>query len=273
MRSPVQRHGPFRYRLRHDVPIVLAAAILVAAVWNAALIIPPLVPEGILGADFRIYRDAAAEWLRSGAFYAPHQLLGPYAIGPGDVLYPPTILYLLVPFIALPAFLWWAIPLTIIAAVTIRLHPARWAWPVLALAIWWPRDQGLVVLGNPGMWVGAAVAAGLMLGWPSAFVALKPSLVPFALIGIRTHGWWRATAAVFLGSVGLVGLWLQYAIALSNSDFTLGYSVLDLPFMLIPVVAWIARTDRVRSPIRLTARPWIRRPGSWRPRAGAPANR
>ena len=249
MRAFAAPHGRV---LSRDVAVVLTIAILVAAIGNALVTIPPLLEQGIVGGDFRIYHDAAARWLSTGAFYEPYQLSGAYAISPGDVLYPPTILYLLVPFLVLPAILWWAVPLTIIAAVVLRFRPAPWAWPLIALAVWWPRDQGLLLLGNPGMWVGAAIAAGFVRGWPAALVVLKPSLAPFAVVGIGTRRWWHAMAVLAVCSVPLVGLWLQYAAVLQNSDGTIGYSLLELPFMLIPVVAWAARTNEVRSP-----RPWV----------------
>lgn len=226
---------------RRDLPVLLTAVILLAAAWNVVTLIPPLAPGGFLGGDFHMYREAAARAIAGGGFYEPSQLAGPYAIVPGDVLYPPTLLYLLVPFLVLPEILWWIIPLGALAVIVARLRPARWTWPLIALALWWPRDIGLIALGNPGMWIAAAIGVGLLYGWPAVLVLLKPSLGFFALIGIRTRAWWLVAGAMALLSLPLIGLWADYATILRNSNGSLLYSILEVPFMLIPVVAWIGR--------------------------------
>mgnify|MGYP006173125319 CR=1 FL=1 len=55
------------------------------------------------GVDFVLYRDVAARWLDGGPYFEPYQLVGPYEIRAGDVLYPPVGLWLFVPFAVLPA--------------------------------------------------------------------------------------------------------------------------------------------------------------------------
>jgi hypothetical protein len=65
-----------------------------------------------LGIDYGMYIDAAERWLIGEAFYLSHQLAGPYQVAHLDVLYPPPVLALLVPFTILPAMLWWLIPLS-----------------------------------------------------------------------------------------------------------------------------------------------------------------
>ena len=67
--------------------------------------------QWLVGIDADIYFDAAESWLADGTWYLPRQLAGPYGIEYGDVLYPPILLYLLVPFRILPFALWWAIPI------------------------------------------------------------------------------------------------------------------------------------------------------------------
>src|SRR5690348_14313693 len=61
------------------------------------------------GADLRGYVEASRSWLAGDGFYLPRQLHGPYPIQLGDVLYPPTALYLFIPFLLLPYQLWWVL--------------------------------------------------------------------------------------------------------------------------------------------------------------------
>ena len=93
----------------------------------------------------------------------------------------------------------------------------------------------------------AAIAAGTRWSWPGALVLLKPSLLPFAVIGIRTRGWWLAVAAMTSVSVLLLPLLGQYVTVLLNARGPragLLYSITDLPLMLIPVVAWLSGRRR-----------------------------
>jgi hypothetical protein len=196
------------------------------------------------GVDFNQYQAHVTRWLATGQFYLPRQLAGPTQVMDGDPLYPPIALLLLVPFQVLPAILWWAIPLGITAYVLVRLRPVAWTWPILAIIALWPRTPALIYYGNPGMWAVAAVAAGVMWRWPAPFVLFKPSLAPFALIGIGPRGWFACLAAVALVCVPFGSLWIDYLTALRNSSVPLTYSLLDLPLTLAPLVAWAGRSDR-----------------------------
>jgi hypothetical protein len=213
-------------------------------------------PGGILsgppGFDYQTYMSATQRFLNGGGFYAPYQLAGPYAIGTRDILYPPSALWLFVPFTVLPAVLWWAIPLGIVGWVIASYRPSPWAWAaILALLVLpFPFDWHfsyaleLVVTGNPAMWVVAAVAAGTRWRWPAAFVLLKPSLAPLALIGVRGRAWWLAAGGLAVLSLALVPLWIEYVTVVLNARgprASLFYSVTDLPLMLIPIVAWLGR--------------------------------
>ena len=100
--------------------------------------------------------------------------------------------------------------------------------------------------GNPSMWVAAAVAAGTMFGWPAVLAALKPTLAPFALIGIRTKRWWIAAAALGIVLVAMLPDCAEYVRVIANLERQdLTYSLFDIPLVLIGLVAWIGATRRI----------------------------
>ena len=231
--------------------IGLTAVFLVFAALEASVVIPPAYANGItLGMDFTIYQDRAASWLAGDGFYYPYQLAGPYVVGAvaPPALYPPTLLYVLVPFTVLPAFLWWAIPLGIISASLWRLRPPIWTWPILAAVLCYPRTWIILVYGNPSLWALAALAAGLVWKWPLAFVAIKPTLAPFALLGIRSRAFW--TGVLFAAALALPfsSMWLDYVTAMLNArnGFGLEYLVGELPIALAIVIASMGRGEARR---------------------------
>ena len=230
-------------RLGRFAAAVTACVILLFAGYELAIVVPRAVSlREPLGVDFHQYLDHARRFLETGSFYLEHQLHGPYVIELGDPLYPPAILYLLVPFLVIPQILWWVTPLGLIGALVMTSRPKPWAWPVLALIVADPRTIEVVIYGNPAMWIGAAVAGALLWSWPGALVLLKPSLAPFALIGIRSRGWWLALAVGVVLSAPLVGLYLQFVRVLLDSNGSWSYSLPDVPFVALPLVAWLART-------------------------------
>jgi hypothetical protein len=197
--------------------------------------------------DFLLYRDATARWLAGGGFYAPWQLAGPYDVWttPGAILYPPPILVLLVPFTVLPAPLWSALPLAIVMCVVVWHRPHPSAWPILAMGLAWIATPQAIAHGNPVLWAWAALALGTLWGWPAVLVLLKPSLAPFALIGATRRSWWIGLGALVGASLLLLPLWIDWVRAVVDSRGTgLLYSAKELPMMLIPLVAWAARTPR-----------------------------
>jgi hypothetical protein len=198
------------------------------------------------GVDFRQYQGHLERWLATGQLYLPRQLAGPTSVLDGDPLYPPTIIYLLLPFRVLPAALWWAVPLVVIAVVMAGYRPAPWTWPILALIALWPRTPALIYYGNPGIWVVAFIALATRFPWAGPLVLLKPSLGAFALLGFGRRSWFIALGVVAVASLAFGSLWLDYLTVLRNSGVPLSYSLLDLPFALAPVIAWIGRTRDVR---------------------------
>ncbi len=156
----------------------------------------------------------------------------------GDVLYAPNAMPLFVAFTVLPAFLWWAVPFGVTAWAIWRVRPAPVAWPFMALCIFWPPMVARTVAGNPVMWVMAAVALGFIVRWAFVGVLLKPSLFPFALLGVRSRNWWIALALWLAISIPFVALWSDWLTALTNSTGGgLFYSLQDVPILLLPVIA------------------------------------
>lgn len=229
------------------VAVGLTALGIAALSLQLAVVIPQMDPA-TLGVDFHQYLGHAQRWLDGGSFYLDRQLQGPYEIQGGDSLYPPTLLYLLVPFaLGLPQLLWWAAPITIAVVAIAWLRPAPWTWPLMAGLLAVPRTYEMILYGNPGIWVAAAIAAGTVLGWPSVGVLIKPSLAPFALFGIRTRAWWIALGLYLLACLPFGLMWLEWIQVITDSDANLAYSLVDLPLMLLPVVAWAGRRSRSAS--------------------------
>jgi hypothetical protein len=214
---------------------------------------------GLIGVDLDIYLGYARRFVDTGSMYAANQLTGPYAGQPyvsGPIpadmpsLYPPTTIYLFAPFLVLPSILWWVIPLGVVAYVFLHLRPALWTWPVIVLPLVTPDFTAGLVTGNTGMWLLAAVAGGLVWGWPGLLVLIKPFLAPFALIGARKRAWWVGLALAAAMSVPLAASWIAYPAVVANArgiDYEpLGY----VPMLLAPIVAWIGR-DRTQSVVEV----------------------
>jgi hypothetical protein len=199
---------------------------------------------GRVGADLALYLDSTRRWLDGGSFYPARQLAGPYFITDGDVLYPPTTILLFAAFLVLPAALFWAVPLGITAWITVRYRPAPWTWPLIALCLAYIPTTVKIVHGNPFIWATAAAALGTAYGWPSLLVLVKPSLAPFALVGIRHRSWWVGLVVVGVVAVLFAPLWSDYLSVLRNSRNEAGilYSLSDVPLMLVPLIAYVGRT-------------------------------
>jgi hypothetical protein len=205
---------------------------------------------GLIGVDLDIYVGYAKRFFDTGSMYAVNQLSGPYPGQPyvsGPIpadmpcLYPPTTIYPFAPFLVLPSILWWMVPLGVVAYVLIRLRPAPWTWPLIVLPLITPDFAAGLVTGNTGMWVLAAVAGGLVWGWPSMLVLIKPFVAPFALIGARKRAWWVGLVVAAAISLPLAASWIAYPVVVANArgiDYDpLGY----VPMLLAPIVAWVGR--------------------------------
>jgi len=199
--------------------------------------------NGYGAVDYNLYMGVAMRWLDGGPYFQPYQLAGPYSIQAGDVLYPPVALWLFVPFTVMPALLWWLIPLGTTAWVVISMRPSVVVWPLLSLCLVWPPTLVKVVTGNPVIWAVAAIALACLYKWPAVFVLLKPSLAPVALFGAKHRSWWVALGVLVLLSLPFTSLWPDWITSLANSrGGGLAYSILELPMLALPLVAWAGRT-------------------------------
>jgi hypothetical protein len=258
-----------RLTQRWGRPVALGLSLLILAFggWIAAYRWGAVERAGYVGVDFRWFVAYAQRWLDTGSMYLPLQISGPYSptdLGhPAVAMYPPNALYLFAPFLVLPAILWWAIPLGIIGYALWRWRPAPWTWPILALFLVIPDTYTPVMTGNVTMWAVALVAAGLLWGWPGVLIALKPSLLPFALVGIRHRSWWIAAVAMGVLALPLWSAWGDYVAVLRNAEMGATYLspafvLASLPAMLLPVVAWAGRR-RENGTARSEGGVWTRR--------------
>lgn len=205
------------------------------------------------GLDFNQYVEGARRWVETGSPYLAPEVAAPFEFGAQTFLHPPIALLLFAPFLVLPAFLYWLIPIAGTAAIIAAWRPALWTWPVIALLLNWPRFGGAVVVGNSDLWVALFLAAGLRFGWPVLLLVLKPSLVPFAIVelaalvradAVPTHRWAKislAAAVLVLAAVPFGTLWLDWLTVVRNSPADPLYSLGALPWLAVPAIAWAGR--------------------------------
>jgi hypothetical protein len=233
-------------RLR-PVWVGLSVVLLAVAVWIWYSLYLIIDGQQSVGVDLEYYRFVAQRWLDTGIYYTTDQLSGPYETETLVTnLYPPHALYLFVPFLFLPSVLWWILPLAFIVYVVWWCRPAIWAWPILLAIVVFPKTPNQIIYGNTDMWIAAFIAGGVRFGWPSTLVSIKPSLIFFAAIGILRRSWWIAVAVLAVASLPFLALWLDYPTVLLNSSGTVAYSFGNLPFFLLPIVAWLVSGRRGR---------------------------
>jgi hypothetical protein len=197
------------------------------------------------GSDYTLYMDATRRWLSGGEFYPAAQLAGPYVLAWGAILYPPQMLALFVPFTALPAWIWWAIPTATVCWIVIDYRPGPWAIAgmLTALAIW-PLGVMTWWSGTPTIWFVAAMAVATRWGPASAMILAKPTLLPFALFGARSRSWWVLVAGGAASSIVVLGLMAQWIASLVNARGPMAsplYSLENVPLLVIPLLAWAGR--------------------------------
>src|SRR4029079_9765211 len=112
---------------------------------------------------------------------------------------------------------WWIVPLVVTALALNRLRPHPVAWIVIVGLALWPPSVMAIAAGNPGLWALAAVAVATR--WPAAaaWVALKPSLLPFVFFRARHPSWIVGAGAVALLSLAFAPMWIDYFVVLGNA--------------------------------------------------------
>jgi hypothetical protein len=198
--------------------------------------------SAFVGTDINQYLRATQRWIETGTPYLASDVAGPVIHGSATFLHPPVSLYLFAPFLVLPLILWWAIPIGVVFWSVWSWRPAWWSWPFLALALAWPRFHGALLVGNTDLWVCAGVALGLRFGWPALVVAVKPSLLPLMLAGVRHRSWWVGAAVVALACAPFALLWVDWFRVMLNGPGNLAYSLPNVVWVAMPAVAWLART-------------------------------
>jgi hypothetical protein len=244
IKAPGLTEGP---RYVHWERPIAAAFCLVAAMMAASELFGIVriwdVAQITVASEYRTLTEATARWLGGGPFYLPEQLAGPYGWEGSWILYPPPIVILFAPFTVLPAPAWWIFPITVTAWVIYRLRPRPLALGVIALCLANPTTISMVIWGNPAMFFVASLSLGMLYGWPSVFIFLKPTLAPFALVGSWRRSWWIALATGAAVSLVFLPMWFEYIKVIENGIGARGvaYSLAQVPAMLIPVAAWLGR--------------------------------
>jgi hypothetical protein len=222
--------------------------------------------------DYDLYMGVARRWLAGGSYFLPRQLAGPHLLQWGDVLYPPVALWLFVPFSFLPMAAWFAIPLAVVVAGLWRLRPAPWALAIMAILLCEPVALVEVVSGNPVIWFVAIEFAALAWRLPASLGLFKPSLFPFALVGVRTRRWWAGVGLLALMSLPFLQLSLTWVRVVLDTQGRGGlfYSSDEFAYALIPYIAWLG-SDRFDSRQLARMRTVLQRllPGFVRPRSDA----
>jgi hypothetical protein len=258
--------------LARRVFVIVTGVFLALAAWNLSVLIPYVVGQGhAIGVDYRFFVETARQWLDGRALYYPEQLEGSWQIVQNfQFLYPPIALYLFVPFVWLPAILFWLLPIGMILYALLRLQPAVWTWPYLAFVLWYPRTETMFFFGSATLWILGMLALATVHPWAAPLTLLKPSLAPFALFRITSRGWWFGLAAVALLSLPMWELWIDYARAMLNIRDSYLFALQEVPILLAPIVAWAGRTtnpdqspsyiaSRIRQRVALIAKRSARR--------------
>jgi hypothetical protein len=227
---------------------VLAGVLIALSVWETADVWQEFASRNGLGQDWAFYVSLGRRWLDSGVLYGDRQLTGTYHVLVNvDNLYPPPSILVFAAFAVVPtplsALVWWGMPLGLLVKALVKFRSSPWTWPLMAACVFWPRSLGSLVAGNSDLLSAGFVAGGLIWGWPGVLGVFKPSFGPFALTGIRRRSWWVGLGLVALVSLPFLlgGAWSQYLIAVSHWDLPWDRSILNVPLLLIPVLAWLGR--------------------------------
>lgn len=239
------------------VRLAPVATITLCAVWVyhlVELLIATQASPGSLGIDRQTAMDGAARWLSTGSPFLERQLAGPYRVlgwnivDSGEFLYPPIVLPVFAAMSLLPNPAWWIIPGALVFVGIAQHPPATWAWPPIVFLLMLAWSIPVIVQGNPVIWLAPVVMWAWRLPFLGPLVLFKPTLAPFALIGIRHRSWWVSLVVLAVVAVPFGDLWSEWVRVTLDARQPLGpaYSVFQAPFLLAFALAGYAGLDGVR---------------------------
>jgi len=218
-----------------SVAVVLVQVVLFAVGWVANHDAIPL------GLDWLGYRAGFERLLATGTPYAPFELAGPFTPMHLDFIHPPNFLVLVAPFAVLPHPLdfvaWDAVPIAIFCFL-LRGLP-WWAWPAVAVLSTTNSLQYPILNGNSSLFLVAVFGLGIRLGWPVGLLAMKPTLAPLAIVGLR-----RPIPTFIIAVVPIVltlPLFPAYLTVLRNMEgIPLSYSIENYSLIALAILPWLA---------------------------------
>jgi hypothetical protein len=216
--------------------LLLVGAIRVYATWTHPFW------QQLGPSDLTHYLLATRRWLDTGTPYVASEVAAHFTYGENTFLHPPIALQFFLPFLVLPLPLFWIIPIAIFASLVAWERPARWTWPLLALAVAVYPIGSVLWSGNTDIWTWAFFAAGVRWGWPAALMAIKPSIAIAGLIGLRHRSGWVGAALMAVVCLPFGSLWIDWIHVVANSPGTLLYSASNVVMFAIPVVARLGST-------------------------------
>jgi hypothetical protein len=198
-----------------------------------------------LGLDWLGYRAGFERLLATGTPYAPFELVGPFTPEHLDFIHPPNALVLFAPFAILPQpldyILWIAIPVAIFGYL-LRDLP-WWAWPAVALLSTTNSLQYPILNGNSSLFMTAIFGLGIRYGWVVGLLAMKPTLAPLAIVGLRRSKRTLLVAGTLAVVPILVTLpWLAdyLTVARNMQGIPLTYSISNYSLIALAALPWLA---------------------------------
>jgi hypothetical protein len=223
--------------------LLVGAAAMLAVFWKAN--------AAHAGEDLVHYLDGVRRWWATGSPYLPNEIAGDFDYEPETFLHPPVSVLFFAPWLVLHPILWWAVPIAITTALVVAWRPAPWTWPLIAFGLCQPQLHQALLWGNTNLWLTAALAVALIGGPWAALFLVKPSLGLLAIVGMRRRSWWVAVVVIALLCVPFGMLWIDWANVILNSPADPTYGLRNLPWVLIPVIAWAGRQREIRVPTGL----------------------